>query len=103
MRQGALPLSRVETVRQKARRLAESGRVEVVFRRGDYVASGWVRGDHGTYRLVSDPEGTSCACPAWRRRCSHTLAFERVLYPERRGAGAEAPTPRRHREEKITL
>ena len=37
-----------------------------------------VRGDHGEYSLVVEPDGWACPCPYPRRDCSHARAVELV-------------------------
>jgi hypothetical protein len=56
----------------KARKLAESGRVEFL---GNGVYN--VVGDHGTYTVAEDFSGNlSCTCQGFltKKRCSHALA-----------------------------
>jgi hypothetical protein len=57
---------------EKARKLADSGRVEFL---GNDVYN--VVGDHGTYTVVQDYTGKfSCNCPGFlqKNRCSHATA-----------------------------
>jgi hypothetical protein len=57
---------------EKARKLAESGRVEFL---GNGVYN--VIGDHGTYTVAEDFKGKlSCNCQGFltKRQCSHALA-----------------------------
>ena len=59
---------------EKARKLAESGRVEFLGN-GAYN----VIGDHGTYNVVEDYTGKlSCSCPGYlqKGKCSHIAAVE---------------------------
>lgn len=37
-----------------------------------------VRGDHGEYEFVPEPDGWACPCPYTRRDCSHLRAVELV-------------------------
>ncbi len=57
---------------EKARKLADSGRIEFL---GNNVYN--VIGDHGTYAVTEDFEGKlSCNCPGYlqKGRCSHVMA-----------------------------
>jgi len=57
---------------EKARKLAESGRIEFL---GNGVYN--VVGDHGTYTVAKDFNGNlSCDCQGFltKRQCSHALA-----------------------------
>jgi len=57
---------------EKARKLAESSRIEFL---GNGVYN--VVGDHGTYTVAEDFAGNlSCSCQGFltKRRCSHALA-----------------------------
>ena len=57
---------------EKARKLAESGRVEFL---GNGVYN--VIGDHGTYTVAEDYKGKlSCNCQGFlqKKRCSHAVA-----------------------------
>ena len=59
---------------EKARKLAESGRVEFL---GNGVYN--VVGDHGTYTVAEDHMGKlSCNCPGYlqKKQCSHALAVK---------------------------
>jgi hypothetical protein len=65
---------REDPVLEKARKLAQSGRVEFLGN-GAYN----VIGDHGTYTVVEDFTGKlSCDCPGYlqKKRCSHIAAVE---------------------------
>ncbi len=65
---------RTDVMYQKARKLAQSGRVEFLGN-GAYN----VIGDHGTYTVVEDYTGKlSCNCQGFltKSRCSHIAAVE---------------------------
>jgi predicted nucleic acid-binding Zn finger protein len=67
---------------EKARRLVESRRVEVL---GQGVYN--VIGDHGTYTVVQDYTGKlSCSCPGFlkKARCSHVTAVMLLTKVKRR-------------------
>jgi hypothetical protein len=66
----------VESVEEKACRLLANGAVTLSCFEGELRAT--VRGDGGSYLVTLTRRGPSCSCPAWRRRCSHVLAVERV-------------------------
>jgi hypothetical protein len=62
----------VDPLFEKARKLAESGRIEFL---GNGVYN--VVGDHGTYTVAEDHTGNlSCNCPGYlqKKQCSHALA-----------------------------
>ena len=68
---------------EKARKLAESGRIEFL---GNGVYN--VVGDHGTYIVAEDFGGNlSCNCQGFltKRRCSHALAVMLMGHKKRRG------------------
>ena len=68
---------------EKARKLAESGRVEALSS-GVYN----VIGDHGTYTVAEDYTGKiSCSCPGFlqKGRCSHAEAVTLLKRRKRRG------------------
>lgn len=61
-----------ERLLEKARKLAETGRVEAL---GNNVYN--VVGDHGTYTVAEDYTGKfSCNCPGYlqKHKCSHVTA-----------------------------
>jgi hypothetical protein len=67
---------------EKARKLAESGRVEAL---GNNVYN--VIGDHGTYTVAQDHTGKiSCNCPGFlqKGRCSHATAVLLLTKTRRR-------------------
>jgi len=68
---------------EKARKLAESGRIEFL---GNGVYN--VVGDHGTYIVAEDFGGNlSCNCQGFltKHRCSHSLAVMLLGNKKRRG------------------
>lgn len=70
----------VDRLYEKARKLAESGRVEEL---GNNVYN--VIGDHGTYTVAQDHTGRfSCNCPGYlqKNKCSHITAV--LLLTKRR-------------------
>ncbi len=76
------PRPREDIMHEKARKLAQSGRVEFL---GDNVYN--VIGDHGTYTVVVDYTGKlSCNCPGFlqKGRCSHMAAVELMGKPRHR-------------------
>jgi predicted transcriptional regulator of viral defense system len=69
----------------KARKLAESGRIEFL---GNGVYN--VVGDHGTYIVAETPAGQlSCNCPGFlqKGRCSHALAVMLLAKRKHRSRG----------------
>ena len=67
-----LPMRRRDPLFEKARKLAESGRIEFL---GNGVYN--VVGDHGTYTVAEDFSGNlGCDCQGFltKWRCSHALA-----------------------------
>ena len=65
-------MRRYDPLFEKARKLAESGRVEFL---GNGVYN--VIGDHGTYTVAEDYTGKlSCNCQGFltKKRCSHVVA-----------------------------
>lgn len=73
---------RPDPLYDKARKLAESGRIEFL---GNGVYN--VVGDHGTYIVAETPTGKlSCNCPGFlqKGRCSHSLAVMLLASRKRR-------------------
>ncbi len=72
----------MERMLEKARKLVESGRIELLAE-GTYN----VVGDHGTYTVVKPYTGkVSCNCPGFRTKgqCSHAAAVM-ILTMSKRG------------------
>jgi hypothetical protein len=59
------------SIAEKASRLLVEGRVLIACGENGIVAV--VRGDHGVYRLVREPDRWRCLCPA-RGTCAHVVA-----------------------------
>jgi hypothetical protein len=77
---GATEMRRRDPLYDKARKLAESGRIEFL---GNGVYN--VVGDHGTYIVAETPTGKlNCNCPGFlqKGRCSHALAV--MLFAKRK-------------------
>jgi hypothetical protein len=76
-------MRRPDPLFEKARKLAQSGRIEFL---GNGVYN--VVGDHGTYIVAEDFSGSlSCNCQGFftKRRCSHALAV--MLSGKKKGRG----------------
>jgi hypothetical protein len=76
-------MRRPDRLQEKARKLAQSGRVEFL---GNGVYN--VVGDHGTYSVAEDYMGKlSCNCLGYlqKGRCSHIVAVEFIGKKRRRG------------------
>ena len=72
----------VERLLEKARKLAQTGRVEAL---GNNVYN--VVGDHGTYTVAADHTGKfSCNCPGYldKHNCSHMTAVMLLTRARRR-------------------
>jgi hypothetical protein len=70
--QATTEMRRRDPLYEKARKLAETGRIEFL---GNGVYN--VIGDHGTYIVAQDPSGKlNCNCPGFlqKGRCSHAMA-----------------------------
>ena len=73
---------RVDPLWEKARKLADSGRIEFL---GNGIYN--VIGDHGTYTVAEDHLGNvSCNCQGFltKRKCSHALAVMLMTKGKRR-------------------
>lgn len=59
---------------EKARRLLAEDRVRPLPAASVYLVSG----DHGEHRVIADPFGIYCDCPARTSLCSHVLAVATI-------------------------
>lgn len=67
------------SVEAKARKLLAEGRVRVIEAGHGHPGRARVQGDHAVYEIVFHGGYVACPCPAWKRRCSHAVAVERVV------------------------
>lgn len=67
-----------EAVEMKGRRYLTEGRLTITYvRHGS--ARAICRGKDAVYTIALDGDQWSCSCPA-RRRCSHIMAAQRVIF-----------------------